>query len=1365
MAPTLKASEEGKTKIDIALRYKGWNKGPLSEAIPAASLLLVLPYLREKNWTGEKPLDRQKLKSSQLFTKNSLDKIFYAYQVTNYTKIESDIQCGELTAKGISYGTWNSFLYKKPINTKAFKAYCKVLGLNWEEIKEDPPQSDRKKPIKTETQSYRGSEVSDRTLALVEEYTQLFVGREDVLSELDKLLTQTDKRYLTITAPAGFGKTALLANWVKSRQGNDYFIACHFFRQRDEITCSVANAYRNLLQQIYNYCESSKALPYDENQLRQDLYDMVKAWASKPLVIIIDGLDEAEGLFSPPFPTPLPPNVFVIASARKFEEEEQNYLSGWTNNEEPIWLNHLTKEAIADWLRETGKCELVSLAQDESFVAQVCDRTEGIPLFLKYLIDELVEVAQQGEESAIRKTLEATPKGFPEYIHQQYQALDRLKDWHSRPELRKIFYFLTIAKGELSSDDLVELMEESPVGLPWRVSRWFKIRRLEDCLVYSFAHSTLAEQFAILPEIKANTKKSQKKLIQYCAQWEEYQSHYALRHYAEHLTQTEKWDELYELARNKTFAATQQKHLPDEPNLSLKTVQTALLGAAETDNVTGMAEFMLVHARRLVQTTEQDSPLDALRKGYLERAWRLTDLYEIERRILWYLLLAWELKDTGRFEEAEETLKQLQQQELPRLSTYPDIKWHSQYATYLLAHVFEVSENICTSLEQKLLDDRYRCILCAHLRNFGNFIAALKTVESIRPESTQVLHLINIAKAQAQKGDIEYSATFTNALEIVNTLVSTLNWKRLIEEIAKAQIEVGDRASAQATLTEALETADNKIDNPLHQVNAFVYLANVQAEVGMVEEASATLQKINDRPGIEKLFISIGIAKGGLYIGKKAKVKAIYAKHLSRASGIANEYKQTDFLQKFVIEQAEAREFADARKTAKKIDCSDRPDALIRIAEAYAKAEDFTTALEIATEIDIQLMRAKTLGVIGEIQVQTGQTEAARATFANVLKIEKPLEASISFIRLLALARVAEVQVKNAQKEVGLTTASIACEIAQSMENPMETANVLAGILVQILIEAEKIQEAKIICDRAYQIAQQISDNEEYQRSKTFGFVAEAQARLGEFDVALRTLETIRMPYSYVNALRSIVQLQIEAKPQQIEKYKIVLNKADEYYKNADSISLILANKVQLLTIIAVARSTIGETEAALATFADLLEAAKTKEQRERDEDFSIIAIGYVEVGEFSTAIKISKDLEDGEQKISIFLAIACEQFKKRQQVTTLDIALAAKEKIEDAQKRLEALKSIAQIQAIAGNGEEALRILEAMLNDRNTHLRDIALLFAETGDRVNFKRLLIPCAYYLDTAYQMCGYLARLYPEQASAVAKVLSELNEGER
>lgn len=118
-------------------------------------------------------------------------------------------------------------------------------------------------------------------------------------------------------------------------------------------------------------------------------------------------------------------------------------------------------------------------------------------------------------------------------------------------------------------------------------------------------------------------------------------------------------------------------------------------------------------------------------------------------------MLAWELKDTGRFEEAEETLRRLQQQELPRLSTHPNIEWQSKYATYLLAYVFEVSEDICTSLEQKLFDNRYRCILCANLSERGNFAAALKTLQGVSAQILwQVRTLLNIAKAQVQKGDI-----------------------------------------------------------------------------------------------------------------------------------------------------------------------------------------------------------------------------------------------------------------------------------------------------------------------------------------------------------------------------------------------------------------------------------------------------------------------------------------------------------------------------------------------------------------------------------------------------------------------------------
>ena len=44
-----------------------------------------------------------------------------------------------------------------------------------------------------------------------------------------------------------------------------------------------------------------------------------------------------------------------------------------------------------------------------------------------------------------------------------------------------------------------------------------------------------------------------------------------------------------------------------------------------------------------------------------------------------------------------------------------------------------------------------------------------------------------------------------------------------------------------------------------------------------------------------------------------------------------------------------------------------------------------------------------------------------------------------------------------------------------------------------------------------------------------------------------------------------------------------------------------------------------------------------------------------------------------------------------------------------------------------------------------------------------HFKCLLISCAYYPYTVYQMCGLLARLYPEQAEAGAHVVQGTVEG--
>jgi hypothetical protein len=81
--------------------------------------------------------------------------------------------------------------------------------------------------------------------------------------------------------------------------------------------------------------------------------------------------------------------------------------------------------------------------------------------------------------------------------------------------------------------------------------------------------------------------------------------------------------------------------------------------------------------------------------------------------------------------------------------------------------------------------------------------------------------------------------------------------------------------------------------------------------------------------------------------------------------------------------------------------------------------------------------------------------------------------------------------------------------------------------------------------------------------------------------------------------------------------------------------------------------------------------------------------------------------------------------------------------------------------QAGKGFGSEAIRTSDTLVSNRSQYLPVIAEALVNAGDIPNFRRLLIPCAQYLDASYKMCKLLEQAYPDQAQAIAR-LSELNE---
>lgn len=703
----------------------------------------------------------------------------------------------------------------------------------------------------------------------------------------------------------------------------------------------------------------------------------------------------------------------------------------------------------------------------------------------------------------------------------------------------------------------------------WQVTRWM---RITEGKLYAFAHPLLAKTFAAQLEDDDDAKDALKNLIDYCAQWEKHQSRYALRHYAEHLREVEKWEELYAIARNENFAATQREHLPDEPDLPLKTVQIALHGAADTDNAGVMAEFLLVHVRRLVQTTIQESPLDALRSSSLERALALADLYEIERCTLWYLLLAWVLKDQDRLEEARATLERLLTKELPHWSGSL-----SEYEAHLIMNAIDISENAYTALSRHLADDDVRSTLCKHLAAHGYFTKALEITHQIDNRAERAWALALVAEGMAMAGDV------ASALEIVEQI--DYGWEQAwaLGAIAKAKAQTGEFPKALEIVIQIGYKA------PLAW--ALGAIAEAEFKTGNTEVAQFDFNAaLSIAVQIEDKLTQVGVlgslANARTIAGHWKAAQSTFAIALETARQIDNFLEKPRALRKIAQAQAQARDFDSALETVQQIDDErERSEALKEVAEAYALAGDFDTAIKIAWQIDSASQQAQAIGLIALAQSDTGDRKAAKSTFTTALQIAQQIEAletialaqveagdreaaQFTFATLLkaapqfdwernraeALKAIAKVQDQTedfatAQEKARRLDNKVEQKEALTANTPTQTQveDISTALEMALLIDDErersrKLAEIALAQDQkgdreaaqstlalAIEAAKQLSDIHDQQAMELWGIVR-VQAKVRDFANALETAQQINVGYRRVDALKTIVEAQAEAR-------------------------------------------------------------------------------------------------------------------------------------------------------------------------------------------------------------------------------------------
>jgi hypothetical protein len=307
-----------------------------------------------------------------------------------------------------------------------------------------------------------------------------FGGRDTELKRLnDWLLNREAAPRLVVTSPAGRGKSALLVKWMQLLREQGYVEQNKWQLVFIPISIRVgtnkpASYLRGLAQglaQITGQPIAAEAIR-DTEILKFIIQEQLEAIVSKgsQVLLVIDGLDEAlQGTFDATMiPTQLRSNARVVLSARwqVGDVDSAGWLRrlGWDRSfrVEQLELEQLTPDEIADVLLKLG-APIDLLAREQATVARLAELTEGEPILVRYYVEDLWQLVQQGARVE-RSDLDSLPQGFGNYFtdwleHQERLWLDEGMKVET-DDVDRVLSVLAFALGPLESRDLLEIMSQ-----------------------------------------------------------------------------------------------------------------------------------------------------------------------------------------------------------------------------------------------------------------------------------------------------------------------------------------------------------------------------------------------------------------------------------------------------------------------------------------------------------------------------------------------------------------------------------------------------------------------------------------------------------------------------------------------------------------------------------------------------------------------------------------------------------------------------------------------------------------------------------------------------------------------------------------
>jgi len=1180
--------------------------------------------------------------------------------------------------------------------------------------------------------------LQDRTRAFIDRIgTQAFVPREGALQQLENWLTR-ESGVAILHAPAGYGKTTFLAHLVKaSREAGDTRVVYHFFSKDPDLggyATSLGNALAHLLGQVAAITDSSQsreglyASAVDPDSRRAQLENTIqelKLAEGERLLIVLDGLDEADETLHPPLRKPLPAGVFVVVSGRwDGAGNPPDYLQHWLEiADEIIPIDAMSASEIAQWLQQAGDGELRAYADDDAFVQQILEKTDGLPLFLDFLLDDLLQAAKQSQN--VRQVLHQTPTGFSNYVRQQFRQL--AASVGQQPAVRTLFGILSVSKGALREDEIAKLTGLSGwdlAALPSQATRWWRIGGEDGKRTYSFAHPLLAVEFAKV--LGSEAERARQSLLAWCAQWQTHKSPYALRHYAEHLREAKQVDALYALARDEAFAQAQCEGIPHDPDLPRQTAALALQAAIETEDAPMMAEMLLLHARR-VETVE--SPLDALRAGNPQRALKLAEriLREQAYQIgtLWLLLLAWvssmgengagfavqclnRIRDWWHANRPQplsdnwapvvvKVLLQLQCAQAAEMAIILQDEAKADLVRGLLESGLcpldeRVEQAFAAAERIEEADKRSRAYGAVALalaqagqieqaqEAFQQALAAAERIENAYGRS-EAYGAVALALARARKAKQAQEA-FTKALEAAGRIRDAFSRSRAYCSIALALAQARKAKQAQEAFQQALAAAE-RIENAYGRSEAYRKVALALVQAGQTEQALAAAERIEDAFSRSRAYGAVALAL--VQAGQTEQALAA-AERIEEAGNRSEAYREV------ALALAQAGQPEQALAAAERIEEADeRSRAYGAVALALVQAGQTEQALAAAERIENAYGRSRAYGAVALALAQAGQIEQAQEAFQQALAAAERIE--YEYRRSWAYREVALALAQAGQPEQALAA-------TERIENAYWRSEAY-GAVALALAQAGQIEQAQEAFQQALAAAERIENA--YGRSEAYGAVALALAQAGQieqaqeaFQQALAAAERIEYEYTRSEAYGAVALALAQAG--QPEQALAAAERIEYEYRRSGA-----------YRAVALALAQAGQLEQAQEAFQQALAAAeRIEEAGNRSEAYGAVALALAQAGQpeqaqeaFQQALAAAERIEEAGNRSEAYRAVAlalAQAGQLEQAQEAFQQALAAAERIEYEYRRSWAYRAVALALAQAGQLEQAQEAFQQAL-------------------------------------------------------------------